>query len=108
MAHEAVCKSCGSTAGYTYQTRCDGCGVVFEEERGTASCAPLVLPDRANSSTLCPNCKKQVLSAVEELLLKCARCGHLRSEHNASCLRLGKEIEPGIREACDCKGWVAP
>lgn len=98
MATECACKACGSNAGVHWQTRCDACGIIFEPWPTTT----LTLPGRVNASDLCPECKARALAAVDGILLKCARCGHLRSEHNTCCMRVEDH------KTCGCTEWVAP
>ena len=111
MATESVCRSCASTAGHDYRTRCDGCGEVFEPHlKHWRRDSSLSLPGASNHFDLCDGCEERVLSAIGAELLRCGRCGHFRPEHNASCLRLlGPHPEhQGASLCCDCPGWVAP
>ncbi len=91
MASETVCNDCGSTSGYEWRERCDRCGVILH--RGMHD--PLKAPGVSNYFVLCDTCAERVRAFLVEQFPTCSACGHLRPEHNTSCLRDG----------CFCSGW---
>ena len=91
--YERVCDNCGSMESHS-RTRCDGCGNVIV----ASGVHRTSIPGVRNMIELCDDCEAAIRNAAVPLLLRCARCGHARPDHNVGC----------IQEGCSCVGWVDP